>query len=196
MTASTSHRSVNRRQFLSKGVAGCTSLCLGCSYLGYLARAQGAQKDKSFEATISENSGMSLEHVYNFAFRDTLAPVLIALSRQVGREKLVEMLKGATDEVWFHNDNRKRFEADLPKGFWARVLKMEVLEDTPTLHVYKISKCLWAKAFREADAADLGYALWCYGDYAMARADKEHLERNSTLMQGHDCCLLKYTKQT
>jgi hypothetical protein len=138
---------------------------------------------------------MSLEQVFNFAFRDTLAPELIALSRQVGREKLVEMLKDATDEVWFQDVVQERFHANLPNGFWSRAVNVEVLENTPNRRVYKVAACLWAKTFREADAADIGYALWCHGDYAIAKSQKEHLERTSTLMQGHDSCLLKYTKQ-
>ena len=80
------------------------------------------------------------------------------------------------------------------KGFWSRVLDLEVLQNTPALRIYKVTRCLWATTFREAGAADIGYAMWCYGDYAMAKSKQELLERNFTLVQGHDCCLLKYTK--
>ena len=69
-----------------------------------------------------------------------------------------------------------------------------MLQNTPALRIYKVTRCLWATTFREAGAADIGYAMWCYGDYAMAKSKQELLERNFTLVQGHDCCLLKYTK--
>jgi len=139
---------------------------------------------------------MSFEQAFNFAFRDSLIPQLIVLSQQIGREKLVEMLTNATDEVWFPSEIQKRFEGNLPKGFWSHVLDMEVVQNTSDVQIYKVTKCLWAKTFREANAADIGYALWCYGDYPMARSQKKKLERNTTLMQGHDCCLLKYTIAT
>jgi hypothetical protein len=195
MSLPVSKHCINRRQFLTKGVVSCTSLCLGCSFLASLAAAQDVRKDKSFQAKVTENSNMSFEQVFNFAFRDSLAPQLIALSRQIGRDKLIEMLKNTTDEVWFQTDIQKRFDANLPKGFWSHVLDLEVLQDTPDVQIYKVTKCLWATTFREAGAADIGYALWCYGDYAIARSKEELLERNSTLMQGHDFCLLKYTKK-
>lgn len=190
------HHHLNRRQFLTEGVVGGTSLCLGCSFLASFALAECPQKPKSFQAKVTENCNMSLEQVFNFAFRDSLIPQLIVLSREIGREKLVEMLRNATDEVWLPTDMQKRFEGNLPEGFWSRALDMEVVQDTPERQTYKVTKCLWAKIFCEADAADMGYALWCYGDYAMARSQKKKLERNTTLMQGHDCCLLEYTKGT
>ena len=196
MNAPASKRNVNRRQFLTKGVVGGTSLCLGCSFLSSLACAQDAQNQKSSQARVTENSNMSFEQVFNFAFRDSVIPQLIVLSRQIGREKLVEMLRTATDEVWLPTDVQERFEGNLPKEFWSHVLDMQVVQNTPDRQTYRVTKCLWAKTFREADAADIGYALWCYGDYTMARSRKKKLERTTTLMQGHDCCLLKYTKET
>jgi len=56
-------------------------------------------------------------------------------------------------------------------------------------------ECLWAKTFREADAGDIGYAGCCYGDYGMTKSfnPKLKLERNKTLMQGHDCCHFKWS---
>ena len=196
MTSTTSDHCCNRREFLIKGIVSGASICFGCSVLASLALAQDKQNTKPFQTKVTENSNMSFEQVFNFAFRDTLIPELITLSQQIGREKLVEMLKKATDETWFSTEVQKRFEGNLPKGFYSNVLNMEVLQHTPELQTYKVTKCLWAKTFREAEAADIGYALWCYGDYAIARSQKKKLERNTTLMQGDDYCLLKYTNET
>ncbi len=196
MNTSAPSDSVDRRQFLTRGVTLCTSLCFGCSYFFSLARAQDPQEEESFWSKVSEDSGMSYEQMFNFAFRDYLAPLLITLSRQIGREKFIEMLKIANDDTWIHPDLPKRLYASLPKQFWSHVMNMEVLEDSEKVRVYKFTKCPWAKAFREAEAADIGYAMYCYSDYAIARSEKKILEREITLMQGHDCCILKYTKQT
>lgn len=81
----------------------------------------------------------------------------------------------------------------MPDQFWNNVLDIQVLENSSSTRIYKITNCLWAKIFREANAEDFGYALICYGDYAIAKAENKTLERDKTLMQGHDCCLLKWT---
>jgi len=195
MNTPLSTESSTRRQFLTKGIAAGTSLCFGCSYLLSFARAQNAEQDTTFQSKVSKSSEMSYEQVFKFAFGDILAPQLIAVARQIGREKFIEMLKSASDEAWFRSDVRNHFFNNVPKQFWSNVLDVEVLENSEKLRIYKISKCLWAKTFREADAADIGYAMWCYGDYALARTENKKLERETTLMQGHDCCLLKWTKE-
>ncbi len=196
MTIHQSKILLNRRQFFTKSFVGGTSLCFGCSYFISSAYSQEAQNNSSFQHKVDKNSEMSYRQVFNFAFRDTLIPQLITISRQIGREKFIEMLKNVTDEVWFQNNMQKSFNSNLPDKFWNHVLNLEVLEKSENLQIYKITKCLWADTFREADASDIGYALWCYGDYAMARSEHKKLERKTTLMEGHDHCLLKYTKET
>ena len=54
--------------------------------------------------------------------------------------------------------------------------------------------CLVAKTFREADAADIGYAAICYADFSVANAFNPEivLTRNKCLMNGDDCCLFEY----
>lgn len=195
MEASLKKQNVSRRQFITKCLVGGSSLCFGCSYLLSIAGAQEPHTDRPFRAGIVENSGMSYEQIYNFAFRDILAPQMISLARQVGREKLVEMLKKATDELWSRPGTQERFFVNVSKDFMDHVVSMNFLEKSTERRVLKITGCLWAKSFREAGAADLRYAMWCYTDYGMARLAKEKLERNKTLMQGDDCCLLEWTKE-
>jgi hypothetical protein len=137
---------------------------------------------------------MSYEQVFNFTYRESLIPLLVSISKQMGRDKCIELLKSATNEVYSQPDYMSRYRSNLPEQFWNDVLNLEVVENTPNLRIFKITKCLWAQTFREADASDIGYALLCYGDYASARLNNEKLERETTLMQGHEYCLLKRTK--
>jgi len=185
---------IKRRHFITRSCAVGTSLCFGCSHLFSFVNAQDSQPIKPYQDKYALNSEMSYEQVFNFAYRDFFVPQLIAASNQIGREKFIEILKTATDEVYSKPELMKRINSTLPKQFWSNVLNQEVLENTPDLRVVKITKCLWAKTFREADAADIGYSMFCYGDYANARLNKQKLERETTLMQGHDYCLLKWTK--
>lgn len=186
--------SENRRQFLSKSIIAGTSLCLGCSHFLSPATGQNNKTNNLFQDKISGNSGMSYEQVSNFAFRNILIPQLKNISNQIGREKFIEMLRNASDEEWSKSEITKRFYASIPQEFMSNVLDLEVLEKSDNQRVYKITSCLWAKTFREDEAADIGYAMWCYGDYAIAKSENEKLHREKTLMQGHDCCLFKWTK--
>lgn len=185
---------IKRRHFISKTCAAGTSLCFGCSYFFSLVNGQDAKITEPTQDKYALNSGLSYEQVFNFAYRDFLVPQLIVASRQIGREKFIEILKTATDEVYSQPELMNRINSTLPKQFWSNVLNQEVLENTSNLRVVKITKCLWAKTFRETDAADIGYAMLCYGDYANARLNNQKLERETTLMQGHDCCHFKWTK--
>jgi hypothetical protein len=88
------------------------------------------------------------------------------------------------DLVAFTQDLRQ------PNRFWQNVLTFQIIEDTPRAFEVKVTECLWAKTFRDAKAADLGYVLSCYGDFAAAEGfnPKMHMIRTKTLMQGNDCC--------
>jgi hypothetical protein len=78
--------------------------------------------------------------------------------------------------------------------FWRHVLTFELVENTAKAAEIKVTECLWAKTFREANAADIGYAFVCHGDFAYAPAfnPKMKMIRTKTLMQGHDCCNHRY----
>jgi hypothetical protein len=51
-----------------------------------------------------------------------------------------------------------------------------------------VTRCLWAQTFREAGAADIGYATMCHPDFSSAPAfnPKIRMSRPKTLMQGND----------
>ena len=77
---------------------------------------------------------------------------------------------------------------------WEPMLKMEILEDTETAFELKVTECIQATVFRDANAADIGYARVCWGDYAWAEGFNPNIKlvRDKTLMQGHDYCNHRY----
>jgi hypothetical protein len=81
-----------------------------------------------------------------------------------------------------------------PNPFTANTWTMEIVEDSEEVLEMKFSECLWAKTFKDAKAADIGFKLICLGDYVTAEAfnPKIKLIRDKTLMQGHECCNHKY----
>ena len=58
----------------------------------------------------------------------------------------------------------------------------------------KVTECIWASTFLEANMGEFGYAWICWGDYAWAKSfnPKIKLVRDKTLMQGNDYCNHKY----
>jgi hypothetical protein len=77
-------------------------------------------------------------------------------------------------------------DAERRKRFWSNALTSQRIERTPKSYEMKITECLWAQTFREAHAADLGFATICYQDEAMAAAFDPRLKltRTKTLMKG------------
>ncbi|MFW9981717.1 MAG: L-2-amino-thiazoline-4-carboxylic acid hydrolase [Candidatus Thorarchaeota archaeon] len=59
---------------------------------------------------------------------------------------------------------------------------------------YKVTECIWAKAMRELDAADLGLLTMCDIDFVSASIYNPNLKliREKTLMNGDDYCDFTY----
>lgn len=181
---------------LPTAVAGC----LGC------ARTVCAQEAAAH--TWTEKADLTWEQMFRFAYQKDLIPLLKALSEQVGgTEKLARMLRDASDTVVQRKTAGRPpvvrdltfFAANMKNmpPLMQHALEAEVVEATPEAFEYRVKRCLWAKSFRDENAGDLGYAMVCYPDYAVARGlnPKLKLIRNKTLMQGDDCCVLRYVME-
>jgi hypothetical protein len=64
------------------------------------------------------------------------------------------------------------------------------LEDSDTRQAYRFTRCMWAEAFRELNAEDIGFWVLCEGDASMASSFNPTISfsRTKTLMMGDDCC--------
>jgi hypothetical protein len=203
----TSNLDSSRREFLKGLVPGGALLFSGC---GLLSATSGLQ-NKSAKHKFLEDSGLSMREAFRFAFLWTYIPMMEALAARIGREKLVEMLKEATDFYWAQYTKsyaerlqKKDFDAFLSmdtlepaienaehrKHFWSTAYTAQNIEQTSKSYELKVTECLWAQTFREANAGDIGFASICYGDEVMATAFDKRLKliRTGTLMQGDDCC--------
>jgi hypothetical protein len=192
----------SRRQFLLNALPAGTLFCFGCGGLLAMTSEQEKQKPPEKKHKFLEDSGMSFKEVYEFAFKVFYIPLLQNLAPYVKSGDFLEMLKSASSDA-----AAKSGQADakkLPKNdfaafratakesnrFWKHVLTEDIVEDTDKAIEVKITECLWAKTFREANASDIGYATICFPDYASAKAfnPKLRMIRTKTLMQGNDCC--------
>ncbi len=191
---------LSRRALFSVLPAGAFG-CLGC------ARALACQQTPQAAAADpwTEKSDMTWEEVFRFAFQKDLIPLLKEMGGQMGREKLVTTIKQSVDSlVEKKSTGRPTMIRDLTTlaamakrmpPLMQHALELKIVEESPEVFEYRVSRCLWAKAFLDDDAGDIGYAMVCYPDYAVAKSlnPKLRLTRTQTLMQGDDHCGLRYT---
>ena len=198
----------SRRSFISKILPACSLACLGAGsgLLGFspaLKRAlqEGKHKfDEEFPQKFTGRQLMSMMYGRNYI------PLLKFLSEEIGQERLITLLKkhaaergtelgesfakqsGGSDFTIL----KKLFRPDSPN--FKNILTMTITEDTANVHEIKVTECIFASTFLEADAGDLGFATICYGDYNMASGfnPKVKMVRDKTLMQGHACCNHRY----
>ncbi len=135
-------------------------------------------------------------------------PYMKALAARIGNEKFIGLLHEITGEMARKGMAGKplpkrdfaTWVAGLksPPPLYQHALVYEIVEDSAQAFEFRITQCLWAKAFREEDAADIGHASVCYPDFAVASAlnPKLKLVRTKTLMQGHDCCNHRYVMES
>ena len=71
---------------------------------------------------------------------------------------------------------------------------MEMRNDSKNDVEYCATECIYASAFRELDAGDLGLLMICNHDFQSAREynPKLRLARDKTLMAGDNCCNYSY----
>ena len=148
------------------------------------------------------DAGMSYNDIFQLAIGRLYLPTVKAVAAEMGMDKLQKLLmddikKRVADQV--KNLPNREFSTFAqffknPNPFTANTWTMEIVQDSDKVLEMRFSECLWAKTFKEANAADIGFKLICSGDYVTAEAfnPKIKLIRDKTLMQGHDCCNHKY----
>lgn len=186
----------SRRQFLTAAPA-CTLMCLAGS------KGFAAQEEKhKFELEF----GRKLTNAQFFRVQYGVAISLAKnLEKELGKDKTLAMLKKFTAERQLNNGQRQAKQA--PDNSFERYVSMfrdpkrytttltkEVVEDTDKVFELKVTECIWAKTFLDAKAADIGFAMVCYGDYAWAEGfnPKIKMVRDKTLMEGHAICNHRY----
>ena len=192
----------SRRAFLTNALPAGTLFCLGCGSLFAQEGVQPQQKPAEQKHKFLEDSGMSFQEVFKFAYEDFIE-VMQFIAGQVGRDNLLEMLKKDADEFAKReaqeelkklpkNDfaTYKAMAKEKPGHFWEHIQTEVITAETDLSFGKKIIECLYAKTFRDAGAADIGYAYSCYYDFPAAQAynPKLKLIRTKTLMAGDDCC--------
>jgi hypothetical protein len=200
-----------RRDFISLMVSGTVATCFCCKTV--IAGAGVDSPEASGRQKFLVESGMSYEQVFNFGFRNWFIRYMKGLEAEIGKDKLLKMLKKVGWALYEESIKRnfrhlkKRDVESLIRHFWApmqksrlwsHTLPVEIIKQKPMEGVVKMSQCLVAKTFLENNAGDIGYAAICHADFAVANAFNPNIKltRNQCLMKGDKCCLFEYTLHT
>jgi predicted ArsR family transcriptional regulator len=182
----------DRRDLLLKVFPACALMC---------TRASAAPAKHKF----SEKSEMTYEQIYQFAYGGFIR-LMKNLAEELGKDRFDALLKKVASRTTAQQAKQQAakqgrndlaaFIAPLKSkdSLFAHALTFAFVEDTEKAVEIKVTECLWAKTFRDAGAADIGYAAMCHTDFALAPAfnPKMKMIRTKTLMQGHDCCNHRY----
>jgi hypothetical protein len=194
----------NRREFLLRSFSSCALCCMAATGLT-AAKMKPVAFLSDDDHKFLQDSGMSIQQVYNFAYKGWYIPAMKNLMEEIGREKFLEMLRRSSDKIQtpvnkgnidYKERTMKIFAEGIKKACenWKNRLTFKVISESENEFEMEFTECLWAKTFREAGAEDIGYAGCCHQDYASAKAFNPDLElvREKTLMQGGDCCHFKW----
>jgi hypothetical protein len=197
-----------RREFLRKTVSSCALCCFAAPITFALVKNGPMAGDEKHK--FDSDSGLTMKQVYIFAYTQGYIPAMKNLMKQIGREKFLEMLKNSSEMLYQTNNdseinynertlislaNELRSSAE---GFNKLRNTFKFVQSDEHILEMRTTECLWAKIFREADAADIGYAGFCYQDYPFAKAYNPKIKfvREKTLMMGHEYCDNKWVMET
>jgi len=199
----------NRRGFIKSTTSAACLFCLGAR--GILASTPGDSTDVAAgpEHRFLKDSHMTYEDVLKYAYTSWFIPAMKVLAEEMGEDELDEMLKKAISEAARRIiAKRGKNSPDNSLSAFARIFEKpnhilenasnyEIVENSDSVLELRVSECLWAKVFRDSDAARIGYSYICYADYAVAQAFNPRivLRRNKTLMQGDGYCNHRYVME-
>ncbi len=177
-----------RRQFLKGILASGAISCLGCCPLLARSLSPPTPQNPPQGHKFLDKSGMSYQEIFNLAYSLYTIPLFEKMAEQMGREKFLNMLKSLSTEINLVTETRELWSGLLDSVFWTHVITREIIEESDAVLRYNVTECLWAKTFRESGAGDIGFALFCFPDFARAQVAHRKLTRTKTLMQGDAHC--------
>jgi len=198
----------SRRDFVAAVVPGCCALgCLGfpgASGLASLAAAPFRQAKKAHKFDADLDRKLTYRQMFGLQYGDAIR-LARAVEGAIGKDALLAALKKATSErMTRFGEMQAKQAGDTSLGAYVRQFKdpqayestltMEIVEDTERAFEMRVTECLWATTFRNANAGDLGEAWVCHGDHGWAAGfnPRIRLVRDKTLMHGDACCNHRY----
>ncbi len=201
-----------RRDFIVRTVPACAATCLALKGAAVAASAGQPQGQAQGQAAATPKHKFDSEYPAKLTYRQmfqlrygaTFIPLIEVMKKSLGQEKTIAMLtqmteQGAAAQAQTVAKQSGNDLAALKKVYGnpqlANIWTPEVVRDTESIYELRVTECLWASTFRQANLAEEGHAVVCLADFALVKAlnPKIELKRDKTLMQGHDYCNHCYT---
>lgn len=134
-----------------------------------------------------------------------VAPLLEALGREFGRERVVEIAREVIVQI------AREQGAQLAEGVQGRTLahfaetlehwkkddalQIEVVEQTEDKFSFNVTRCRYAEMYKSLGIPELGAVLSCNRDFALIQGFNPNvaLTRTQTIMEGAPFCNFRYT---
>ena len=136
-----------------------------------------------------------------------IAPLLDALGKEFGRERVLEVARGVIVDVARQQGARLAGSvggdslAHFAEGMaaWQKddAIQIEVLELSEERYSFNVTRCRYAEMYRALGIPELGALLSCNRDFSLIEGFNPDVEltRTQTIMQGADCCDFRYVRR-
>lgn len=194
-----------RRLLITKTIPACALTLLGLNKLrgGSTENGRYCQQDVH---KFDRIDGREFTHRQVGAMQSFLGIMILKeLEEEMGKAEVIRFLKKFSTKI---NLQRGKAQAERATDLnlqsyvsqfknseiFKNLLTFDIIHDTDKAFEIKVTECLPAETYRSQNAADIGYAAICWGDYAWAQGfnPKIKLVRDKTLMQGDAFCNHRY----
>ena len=133
-----------------------------------------------------------------------IAPVIQAVSKKLGKNEALEVLKDINQQEAFERGQKLAAETgengietlveDVATWGAGGSWEMEVVEQTSRTYFFNVLRCPYYEKYRELGLEEFGVELSCCRDEPFARGLNPHLKlvRTKTIMEGADYCDFRY----
>ena len=134
-----------------------------------------------------------------------IKPIYEEMAAQLGPEKAKDILGSAIvknaiaqgkayAEAAGEETDLLSFHALLPQWKANGALETDILEESPTVVSYNVTRCRYAEMYKEMGLAEIGHLLSCGrdGTFCTGYDERIELERSQTIMQGASHCDFRY----
>jgi hypothetical protein len=200
---------IDRRELLTRSVPACAVACMGLGKFPGLAglRQTPTQQDQH-KFDVPQEISLSSRQRTQMTYRGLIQFIQI-LRKEIDEPELVRLLDLMSADIGrqvgarqARNSPDTSFQTFVqvfrPPNF-ANSLTHTVVEDTEKVFALEVTECVSAEVMRSAGlGGELGHAAVCNMDYFWPPAFNPNfkMERNKTLMQGHDICNHRYIDTT
>jgi hypothetical protein len=136
-----------------------------------------------------------------------LLPVVEALGREFGRERVVGIVRDVIVDVAHQqgrelaarmgDDSLPAFAAALEDWKKGDAYRMDVLEQTDARLAFNVTRCRYAEMYRALGIPELGALLSCNRDFALIEGFNAdvRLTRTQTIMEGAGHCDFRFERK-